>query len=180
VTAYFHGGIPGLAAGDRVLPPSMTGTPTTADYGGAGVCRRDRVYATTELRFARVYAALAPFGGRGDVYEVELDDPIEPDGEGDSAAGDSVCAPSATVVQVIECYVHLGVAREEMAAQLALAAATAASSAAVAPLRPRRPSRVRVRPTGRAAHLSGRERATTALASLRAWLPSVPRRFGAA
>jgi hypothetical protein len=109
----------------------MTGMPTTADYGGARVCRRDRVYATTELRFARVYAALASFGGRGDVYEVELDAPIEPDGDEDDGAGDSVCAPSATVVQVIECHVDLGVAREELAAQiLALAAATPAISAA--------------------------------------------------
>jgi hypothetical protein len=36
------------------------------------------VYATTELRFARVYAAHAPLGGCGDVDEVKLDDPIEP------------------------------------------------------------------------------------------------------
>ena len=44
--------------------------------------------------------ATAPFGGRGDVYGVDLDDPIEPDGVLDSAAGDSVCAPSATVTAV--------------------------------------------------------------------------------
>jgi hypothetical protein len=53
-------------------------------------------------RFAYLYAALAPFGGRGDVYEVDLDDPIEPDGVLDAASGDSVCAPSATVIQVVE------------------------------------------------------------------------------
>jgi hypothetical protein len=53
-------------------------TRTTADYGGSSICRRDWVYATTELRFARVYAALAPLGGCGDVDEVKLDDPIEP------------------------------------------------------------------------------------------------------
>jgi hypothetical protein len=96
----------------------MTGTPTTADYGGPTVCRRDRVYATTELRFARVYAALAPFGGCGDVYEIELDAPIEPDGDEADARHDSVWAPSATVVQVIECHVDLDVAREELAAQI--------------------------------------------------------------
>jgi hypothetical protein len=96
----------------------MTGTPTTADCGGPTVCRRDRVYATTELRFARVYAALAPFGGCGDVYEVELDAPIKPDGDEADTSHDSVCAPSATVVQVIECHVDLDVAREELAAQI--------------------------------------------------------------
>ena len=64
--------------------------------------------------------ATAPFGGRGDVYGVDLDDPIEPDGVLDSAAGDSVCAPSATVIQVVERHIHLRLAREEIAAQIAL------------------------------------------------------------
>ena len=36
--------------------------------------------------------ATAPFGGRGDAYGVDLDNPIEPDGVLDSVAGDSVCA----------------------------------------------------------------------------------------
>jgi hypothetical protein len=60
VTRYFHGGIAGLEVGHHILPPSVTGTPTTADYADAPICRRDRVYASTELRVARVYAALAP------------------------------------------------------------------------------------------------------------------------
>jgi hypothetical protein len=108
--------------------------PTTADYQAAAVCRRDRVYATTELRVARVYAALAPFGGRGDVYEVNLDDPIEPDGVLEGAAGDSVCAPSAIIIRIVECHVDLHVARQEIAAEvLRHAAAIAADSAAVAP-----------------------------------------------
>ena len=64
--------------------------------------------------------ATAPFGGRGDVYG---GDPIEPDGVLDSAAGDSVCAPSATVIQVVEQHIDLRVAREEIAAQIALEAA---------------------------------------------------------
>jgi hypothetical protein len=80
VTRYFHGGIPGLEVGDRILPPSISGTPTTADYAAAAICRRDRVYASTELRVARVYAALAPLGGHGDVYQVALEDPVECDG----------------------------------------------------------------------------------------------------
>ena len=57
-----------------------------------------RVYATTELRFASVYAELAPHGGCGDVDEVKLDDPIEPEDDEADAGYDSVCAPSATVV----------------------------------------------------------------------------------
>lgn len=112
---YFHGGVPGLEVGDQVLPPSVTGTPTTADYGAVRVCRRDRIYATTDAAAARVFAALAPFGGGGDVYEVELAEPIDPDGDWHGPANDSVCAPSGTVVQVLERRVDLGVAREALA-----------------------------------------------------------------
>jgi hypothetical protein len=134
VTRYFHGGIPGLEVGDRILPPSVTGTPTTADYAAAPICRRDRVYASTELRVARVYAALAPLGGHGDVYEVALQDPNEPDGVEVGAGGDSVCAPSATVIRIVERDVDLEIARREIAAEfLRNAAAIAADSAAVAP-----------------------------------------------
>jgi hypothetical protein len=117
VTGYFHGGFPGLEVGDRILPPSVTGTPTTADFAAAPVCRRDRVYASTELRVARVYAALAPFGGHGDVYEVALEDPIEPDGIEIGVGGDSACAPSAIVIRIVECHVDLHVARQEIAAE---------------------------------------------------------------
>jgi hypothetical protein len=55
---------------------------------------------------SRIYAALAPFGGRGDVYEVDLDDPIEREGVLGGASGDSVCAPSATVIQVVERHIR--------------------------------------------------------------------------
>jgi hypothetical protein len=112
VTRYFHGGLAGFKVGDRILPPALTGMPSTADYLPA-VSHRDRIYATTELQVARVYAALAPFGGRGDVYEVDLDGPIEPDG-GRCFHGDSVCAPSATVIQVLECRVDITIARAEI------------------------------------------------------------------
>jgi hypothetical protein len=117
VTRYFHGGIPGLEVGDRILPPSVTGTPTTADYAAAPICRRDRVYASTELRIARVYAALATLGGHGDVYQVALQDPNERDGAEVGAGGDSVCAPSATVIRIVERDVDLEIARREIAAE---------------------------------------------------------------
>jgi hypothetical protein len=78
------------------------------------------------------YAALAPFGGHGDVYEVALHDPMEPDGI--DVGGDSVCAPSAAVIRIVECHVDLHVARQEIAAEiLRHAAPIAADSAAVAP-----------------------------------------------
>jgi hypothetical protein len=67
---YWHGGFGGLRVGDLVRPPALTGAPTLADYGAAAVCRRDRVYVTTEKEAAAIYAAMHP-SGRGKVYEVE-------------------------------------------------------------------------------------------------------------
>lgn len=75
---YFHGGFPRLRAGDFVLPPSVTGSHTTADYGAQAVCRRDRVYVTTDLQAAKIFAAMFP-NGRGCVYEGEPDGALEPD-----------------------------------------------------------------------------------------------------
>jgi hypothetical protein len=144
VTRYFHGGIPGLEVGDRILPPSVTGTPTTADYAAAPICRRDRVYASTELRIARVYAALAPLGGHGDVYQVALQDPNERDGAEVGAGGDSVCAPSVTVIRIVERDVDLEIRGARDCGRVSSPpAAIAADSAAAAPcsasLRGRKP-----------------------------------------
>lgn len=67
MTAYFHGGAPGLR---WIEPPIKTGAPGLADYGAAGVCRRDRVYVTIDPDAALMYAAMHP-SGRGVVYEVK-------------------------------------------------------------------------------------------------------------
>ncbi len=74
----YHGGARGLLPGQKLLPPSLTAAPSCADYDGEH-CRSDRVYLTTDLEEATVYAALAPRGGCGDVYEVEPMDEPEPD-----------------------------------------------------------------------------------------------------
>jgi hypothetical protein len=71
--------------GQTLLPPSLTGTRSCAEYDGEQ-CRADRVYLTSDPADAAVYAALAPGGGRGDVYEVE-----------------PVAAPAAIVVATIRC-----------------------------------------------------------------------------
>ncbi len=75
---YFHGGFPRLRVGEFVLPSSVTGAHSTADHGAEGVCRRDRVYLTTDLQAAKVFAAMFP-NGRGWVYQVEPDGELEPD-----------------------------------------------------------------------------------------------------
>lgn len=67
---YFHGGYGGLKVGGHVLPPSITGAISTASYGAASVCRRDRVYVTSQFENATEAAAVHP-SGLGKVYEVE-------------------------------------------------------------------------------------------------------------
>lgn len=66
---FWHGGYGRLKVGDFVLPPKATGAPSTAAFGADGVCRRDRVYVTTDFTAAWMFAGLHP-SGRGAVYAV--------------------------------------------------------------------------------------------------------------
>jgi hypothetical protein len=78
---YFHGGKRGLVAGGYVLPPSITNVLSTSDYvATGGLHRRDRVYITTDLTAAQLYAAGNSGGGRKVVvYEVTPGGDVEPD-----------------------------------------------------------------------------------------------------
>ena len=77
---WFHGGLPGREVGDRLLPPSITGS----DPRGIGDSIPDRleyVYFTYSLEVGEHYAGRVP-GGCGQLYEVEPEgeifaDPIE-------------------------------------------------------------------------------------------------------
>jgi Rifampin ADP-ribosyl transferase len=97
----FHGGTRKLR-GRLLLPPVRTGAPTTADFGAAGACRRDRVYVTTDLEAARLFAIMAPPKGNGNVYEVEPlgDLEVDPDYLGDE--GRSYAVPMARIIRVVE------------------------------------------------------------------------------
>jgi hypothetical protein len=64
---FYHGGPAGLSV---ILPPSITGTASSASFGAEGVCKRDRVYVTTSLAAAVGFASLCPPDGNGAVYEV--------------------------------------------------------------------------------------------------------------
>lgn len=64
---FYHGGAPDLT---EILPPDATGAKTTADFGAKGVCRTDRVYVTTDVHAAQVFAAMHP-SHRGTVYIVD-------------------------------------------------------------------------------------------------------------
>lgn len=78
---WYHGGPAGLR---EILPSKDTGALSLALYGSGGVCRRDRVHLTNNLRMAWLYAQ----AHGGIVYEVEPigvieDDPdFTPEGDG--------------------------------------------------------------------------------------------------
>lgn len=77
---YFHGGIPGLDVGAKILSPDVTGTQRTlsshARANSPHGMRRDVVYVSTRQNDARVYAAFYPDGA---IYEVDPIDVIGPD-----------------------------------------------------------------------------------------------------
>ncbi|MBS1674392.1 MAG: hypothetical protein JSS74_10550 [Actinobacteria bacterium] len=84
--ALFHGGRPALRVGGEILPPSVTGVPSsrlTQQSAGVGPVRtrEDLVYVTTEKNLALASAASwmsrARGNGRGWLYRVELDDGVE-------------------------------------------------------------------------------------------------------
>ena len=107
----FHGGIPGLNAGDLILPgsPHFVDGCKVCDAHKAGMSHElepvtqhaDRVYVTTDREYARFYASKYP---KGDLYSVE---PV-----GDLAVSDedrfpTWTAPSARVIGVYDRYVQL-------------------------------------------------------------------------
>lgn len=62
-TFFYHGGAPGLRVGQYILPPAKTGAASTASFGAAGVCDRNKVYVTISSRAALMVACHAR-GGR--------------------------------------------------------------------------------------------------------------------
>ncbi|WP_428516302.1 hypothetical protein [Roseovarius sp.] len=65
----YHGGPPGLKVGARILPASVTGVKSSAEFGAAGVCDPGKVYVTPDPRAAAMFASLHP-SGDGRVYKV--------------------------------------------------------------------------------------------------------------
>lgn len=95
---YYHGGARGRDRGAMLLPPTMTGAPSLSQFGAAGVCRRDRVYVTTNFHAALLYAAA---NRKGVVYEVEPIGDLEPDPDC-SQPGLAFQCPRAKVLKVIK------------------------------------------------------------------------------
>lgn len=97
MTTYYHGGRPGIQRGAFLLPPDITKAPSCSEFGAAGVHRTDRVYITTSLAAAMVFAV----GQRkGCVYEVEPVGELEHDPDCNEV-GLSFQVPKARVRRVI-------------------------------------------------------------------------------
>ena len=94
-TRYFHGGNRGLKVGDYILPPSETGHGSTSDFGAQTVHRKDRVYVSTALTDAQLFAS----GNHNPiVYEVEPEGELAPDP--DCTSGVSFSCPKARVIAI--------------------------------------------------------------------------------
>lgn len=121
----WHGGVPGLAVGDRLLPPSETGhqhtwAETSAAIGLRSIAqRRDRVYVTSDRELAKVFARTWHDGARershGWLYEVSADD-LEDDADLLSVPGISFQVGSALIIRVAD----RGVAPDHRASRRAL------------------------------------------------------------
>lgn len=98
MTKYYHGGPAGRQRGAFILPPAITGAMTTADFGAGAVCRRDRVYVTTAINAALLFAA---GHRRGVVYQVDPEGELEPDPDCETLGMSFQCA-RARVVRVIK------------------------------------------------------------------------------
>jgi hypothetical protein len=89
----YHGGVPGLRPGARILPPTATDVVSSANGTDQAY-----VYASKSQTEARVYASRYP---HGDLYRVELDKPYERDPF--KAPGPAKFrARGATVIDVVE------------------------------------------------------------------------------
>ncbi len=75
---FFHGGAPKLKVGSEILPTNITGAKSLASYGANGICRRDRVYVTTSIEAAMLYAGMHP-SGKGQIYAVQPIGELEED-----------------------------------------------------------------------------------------------------
>lgn len=103
MTTYYHGGAPDLTV---ILPPSITGVSSLADYvlrtaqsEGNVFCRRDRVYVTTSYEASLLYAVGHP-SDEGVAYVVDPVYPLEEDPDCDTP-GLSYACRKARVLSVI-------------------------------------------------------------------------------
>ncbi|MEU7092951.1 hypothetical protein [Kitasatospora aureofaciens] len=114
---YFHGGVPGLSIGDRIVPHPPRVHPGCAECEARAAGRQirmpdgrlsepptrhpDRVYLTTDRTYAAWYASRSWLG---DLYRVQPEGDVV---ESDEDPFPTFIATSAVIVQVVERAVRL-------------------------------------------------------------------------
>lgn len=103
---YYHGGTRGLRVGDFLLPPDETGNETSLSRYVKAIDpekgRTDRVFVTTSIKAARLYAAQLPHGA---VYKVEPVGEIEEDPDYTPDEGEaqiSFMCEKARIIKVVD------------------------------------------------------------------------------
>lgn len=111
LSAFWHGGAPGLVAGDRLLPRVSQRALST--YEAAQVpYDPERVYVTTDRQLARAFAASLGGGRAGSLYNVRPEEPLVPDPDYPFVPPPSFMTASAVVVRVVEPEVRMTEAEE--------------------------------------------------------------------
>lgn len=114
---YYHGGAPGLTPGRLILPPSMTSfrDKYAARVRSGSIGRADRVYVTTAVEAAAMYAALYPRWSGGNIYRVEPIGTLEDDPDCDEPGLSFACERAKVIERMRISRAALREIREELA-----------------------------------------------------------------
>lgn len=107
-STWYHGGVPGLEVGERILPPDTTGATTrlsrfAESIGAPHGTRTDVVYLASNPEHARAFAALYPDGA---LYAVEPESDVEPDPDAPEVASMTTSAVITAVLYKRVTFAH--------------------------------------------------------------------------
>lgn len=107
-STWYHGGVPGLEVGERILPPDTTGAPARLSRYAEAIgtphgTRTDVVYLASRPEHARAFAALYPDGA---LYQVEPESDTEPDPDAPEATAMTTSAVITAVLRPRVAFAH--------------------------------------------------------------------------
>lgn len=107
-STWYHGGVPGLEVGARILPPDITGATQRLSgiagaFGAPHGTRTDVVYLASNQDHARAFAALYPDGA---LYQVEPESDTEPDPDAPEVAAMTTSAVITAVLYKRVTFAH--------------------------------------------------------------------------
>lgn len=112
---WFHGGPTGLAVGQRILPPSVTGAPMCAGEGDPA-----SVYVHRGPDSAALYAVVR-YGTGGQLYEVSPVGELQPDPETPRGKSGEVLAAKCEAARIVRLVNDVAMSNELQDRELALA-----------------------------------------------------------